>query len=180
MKVYRIILKIYQTNNRLIPLALYKTVRAALWLELVPSVMAMLPKPENFSFFNRLAMLRYSACRIRPVVLPLAIYRTGRETQHHITATLKECDKLFFSNVSTIVHISAEFPVTSCEYERSSSTPRLLKTYLRSTMGQGRLTYLALMDTFVHPQRHISEHIKDSYRFCKEATEKDYFTRHFI
>jgi hypothetical protein len=53
--------------------------------------------------------------------------------------------ELFFSNVATILRISAVFPVTSCECERSISTLRLRKTYLRSTMGQGRLTSLALI-----------------------------------
>ena len=86
-------------------------------------------------------------------------------------------DKLFFSNVSTILHISAVFPVTSCECERSISTLRLLKTYLRSTMGQDKLIWPYDVH-FVLPQRHIREHTQDSYRFCKEATKKDYSTRH--
>ena len=77
---------------------------------------------------------------------------------------------------STILRISAMFPVTNCECERSISTLGLLKTYLRSTMGQGRLTSLALM--YIHRYIPVT-HTKHSCRFCKEAIEKDYSYRHF-
>lgn len=62
--------------------------------------------------------------------------------------TIKACDIHFFQNIATILKICATFPVTSCECERSISVLRLLKTYLRSTMGQERLSSLALM--FIH------------------------------
>ena len=108
---------------------------------MVPSVMTMLPKPDDFSFFfNRLAMLRYLAQWYY-----LWQSSEPEDRPNTITTTLKECDKLFFSKVATILRISAMFPVTSCECERSISTLRLQKPYLRSTMGQCRLTYLVLM-----------------------------------
>ena len=43
-------------------------------------------------------------------------------------------------------------PVTSCEAERSFSTLRRIKTYLRSTMKQERLIGLALLN--VHNSMH--------------------------
>ena len=77
---------------------------------------------------------------------------------------------------ATILRISTVFSATSCECERNISTLQLLKTYLRSTMGQGRLTSLGLM--YIHGDVPVNTQ-KDSCRFCNEATEKDYSSRHF-
>ena len=41
-------------------------------------------------------------------------------------------------------------PVTSCEAEHSFSTLRRVKTYLRSTMAQERLSGLALLNIHSH------------------------------
>lgn len=71
-----------------------------------------------------------------------------------LTTAITECDPVFYKNIFTILKICATFPVTSCECERSISVLRLLKTYLRSTMGQQRLSSLALM--FVHRNITIS------------------------
>ena len=46
---------------------------------------------------------------------------------------------------STALKIFAVLPVSSCEAERSFSSLRRLKTYLRNTMGQDRLTNLTLL-----------------------------------
>ncbi|XP_069104128.1 52 kDa repressor of the inhibitor of the protein kinase-like [Argopecten irradians] len=75
-------------------------------------------------------------------------WKENPEKPSSISATIKACDKDFFSNIHTILKICGTFPVTSCECERSISCLRLLKTYLRSTMGQDRLSALALM--FIH------------------------------
>ena len=48
-------------------------------------------------------------------------------------------------NVHTILRLVCTIPVTSCECERRISVLRRLKTYLHSTMGQERLSGLALM-----------------------------------
>ena len=45
----------------------------------------------------------------------------------------------------TVVHILAVIPATSCSAERSFSALRILKTYLRSTMGQQRVSNIALI-----------------------------------
>lgn len=75
-------------------------------------------------------------------------WKENPEKPSSISATIKACDKDIFSNIHTILKICGTFPVTSCECERSISCLRLLKTYLRSTMGQDRLSALALM--FIH------------------------------
>ena len=50
-----------------------------------------------------------------------------------------------FPNIHILLHLVCTLPVTSIECERSTSVLRRLKTYLRSTMGQERMTGLALM-----------------------------------
>ena len=50
-----------------------------------------------------------------------------------------------YPNIYYILRAICTVPVTSCECERSVSVLRRLKTYLRTTMGQDRVTGLALM-----------------------------------
>ena len=53
--------------------------------------------------------------------------------------------KLSFPNILTALRIFGTIPVTTCTCERSISTLRRLKTFMRSTMGKKRLKSLALM-----------------------------------
>ena len=65
----------------------------------------------------------------------------------NITETIKKTNELSFPNIFTALKILAVLPVTSCTCERSASSIRLLKTYLRSTMSQERLNGLASLYT---------------------------------
>ena len=58
---------------------------------------------------------------------------------------LAHSDGDFFPNICVLLKIMATLPVTSCECERSISMLKLLKTPLRSTMGQDRLNGLAML-----------------------------------
>ena len=59
---------------------------------------------------------------------------------------LKEKDVLMMvPEFSKVLKIYAVLPISSCEAERSFSALKRLKTYLRSNMGQNRLSSLALM-----------------------------------
>ena len=53
---------------------------------------------------------------------------------------------MMLPELSKLMKIFAVLPISSCEAERSFSTLRRLKTYLRSNMGQNRLSSLALMN----------------------------------
>jgi hypothetical protein len=55
-------------------------------------------------------------------------------------------DALSFPNILTAMHIFGTIPVTTCSCERSISTLRRLKTFMRSTMGEKRLRSLALLN----------------------------------
>lgn len=59
--------------------------------------------------------------------------------------TLQYTDKDFYPNINVLLRIMATIPVTSCECERSISLLRLIKTSLRSSMGQDRLNGLAML-----------------------------------
>ena len=55
------------------------------------------------------------------------------------------CDSDVFPNINVLLRIACTLPITSVETERENSVLKNLKTYLRSTMSNERLTGLALM-----------------------------------
>ena len=74
-----------------------------------------------------------------------------------VVQTLAECDQEFFPNIHTLILILCMLPITSAECERSFSTLRRLKTYLRSTMSSKRESGLALMNINYHRDINIEE-----------------------
>ena len=73
-----------------------------------------------------------------------------------------ECNEIMFPNVKKLLKILATIPVSTCTPERSFSTLRRLKTYLRNSTSQNRLNGLALMS--VHREVNISSDlILDSF-----------------
>ena len=76
----------------------------------------------------------------------------------------KNCDKLKFPNIFTLIKIGCTLPVTSAECERSFSAMRRLRAWLRCTMKSDRLSSLAIMK--------MHRNVKVDY---KEAT-KLFFT----
>ena len=62
-----------------------------------------------------------------------------------VKSSLKACDPDDFPNLYMLLKIAATLPVTTCECERSISTMRRLNNYMRCTMGESRLSSLALM-----------------------------------
>ena len=59
--------------------------------------------------------------------------------------SLKVCDQDSFPNIYILLKIAATIPVTSSECERSGNVLKRLNTYLRASMGQERLTSLAMI-----------------------------------
>lgn len=75
---------------------------------------------------------------------------------------LSECNKELFPNIFTLLNIFSSLPVTTATAERTFSTLRRLKTYLRNACGQDRLSGLALMS--VHRNRNIlTEKVIDEF-----------------
>lgn len=56
-----------------------------------------------------------------------------------------ECNELFFPNIKKLIGIFAVIPVSTATPERTFSSLKRIKTYLRNRIGQQRLTGLALM-----------------------------------
>ena len=50
-----------------------------------------------------------------------------------------------FPDLLCLIHIALTVPVTSATAERSFSALKRIKTYLRSTIGQERLSHLAIL-----------------------------------
>lgn len=63
----------------------------------------------------------------------------------YFISCLNACDKHIYPFLHKILKIGATIPVTTATCERSFSTLRRVKTYLRSTSGQDRLNGLALL-----------------------------------
>jgi hypothetical protein len=59
-----------------------------------------------------------------------------------------------YENIRSLLQIFCTLPVTTCTAERAFSAMKLLKTYLRNTMTDERLTGLALM--YIHPEIDIN------------------------
>jgi hypothetical protein len=62
-----------------------------------------------------------------------------------VTNSLLNCSATFYPNISQLLTLVATLPVTTASCERSISSLKLLKTSLRSVMGEPRLNGLALM-----------------------------------
>jgi len=117
-------------------------------INLVPSVITTV---DDFSYEEATSF--YSDDLPNPALVSTEVWRwrekwskedaAGRPAT--LQAALKACDKDFFPNVHTFLRIACTVPVTACENERANSSLKLLKTYLRGSMGQERLSSLALM-----------------------------------
>ncbi|GBL60878.1 hypothetical protein AVEN_90713-1, partial [Araneus ventricosus] len=61
------------------------------------------------------------------------------------------CRQSSYPNVHVLLKILATLPVTICTPERTFSSSRRLKTHLRNSTGEERLTGLALMSIHIVP-----------------------------
>jgi len=82
-------------------------------------------------------------------------YRDLQHNTHRESASpkcvmyfLQLCDKTVYPSIYTLLKIMATLPVTTTENERSFSSLRRLKAYLRSTTGETRLNGLALLNIY--------------------------------
>ena len=65
-----------------------------------------------------------------------------------VSVTLKRADSLAFPNIHLALKLLGTLPITTCEYERSFSSLRIVKTWDRSTTANARLNGVALL--FIH------------------------------
>jgi hypothetical protein len=55
---------------------------------------------------------------------------------------ISKCNPVFYKNVYTLLHILVVLPVTSCEMERTFSSLKRIKNYLRNTTSENILNGL--------------------------------------
>ena len=116
-------------------------------MSLIPSVMSTWPSAQGFQFFED--DLPHPDALHAELHQWFAVWEgAASEKPDSLSDTMKCCDAKYFPNIKAIARICCTFPITSAECERCMSVLRLLKTYLRSTMGGDRFTSLALM--YVH------------------------------
>ncbi|KAL1426288.1 hypothetical protein MTO96_018341 [Rhipicephalus appendiculatus] len=70
------------------------------------------------------------------------------EMSKYATQALKQCNTYMFPNMSTLLKILATLPFTAAAAERSFSTLKRLKTYLRNSSVEERLNGLALISLY--------------------------------
>lgn len=70
----------------------------------------------------------------------------GAEKPKNALEALIACNPLIFPSTYKLLQIIATLPVTTASSERSFSTLKRLKTYLRNTIGENRLNSLALLN----------------------------------
>ena len=82
---------------------------------------------------------------------------------------LEVCDEQVFPNLDKLLTILCTLPVTTATAERTFSGMRRLKTYLRSTMNQTRLTGLAHLninqDINITPKEAVDKFARKSKNF---------------
>lgn len=78
---------------------------------------------------------------------------------------LVSCNKDLYPNIYTLLKIICTLPLTTSTCERSISVIRRLKTYLRATMDQRRMSSLALMHIHYNMQLNLDEIVD---MFCRK------------
>lgn len=74
-------------------------------------------------------------------------YLTDSNIQYNsVIQILNECNSSFFPNIYKLLQILITLPITSCEAERSFSTLKRIKSYLRNTTSERRLNGLAALN----------------------------------
>ena len=84
-----------------------------------------------------------------------------------LSVYLQACDPDIFPNIHLLLRIACTIQVTSADNERSNSTLKLVKGYLRTTMTTERLSGLALMSVhyekpFDYDAVQLTTHVKSS------------------
>ena len=73
--------------------------------------------------------------------------QSAEDRPSSLRKVIEKCDKDFSPNIHTLLRLGCTLPLTSCKNEQANSTRKNLKTFLRSSMGQVRLSSLVLGDS---------------------------------
>ena len=95
--------------------------------------------------------------------------RTEKSIPKSAVEVLSNCDEYIFPLIKNLLCILATLPVSNATAERSFSTLRRLKTWLRTTMGEERLIGLALLHVHFDSEIDIEKIIE---RFAKKRKRR--------
>lgn len=124
----------------------------------------LLPKfAPNVSFRDiEEGVVHYSALLSRPVEAVELEFQTWQilcrgmdNPPYDCMSALDLCDKTFYPAIHSLLSIFATLPVSTATAERTFSVLKYLKSYLRSTTGEERLTGLAL--AYIHRDIDVDE-----------------------
>lgn len=124
---------------------------------LLQSFMCLLPNEQNFSSEHensaKILLEKYKSitnCSILEGIGELKLWwrhvLNSSDTPKNAHNAFLACDESIFPTVRKLLQIFATLPVTTSSSERSFSTLRRLKTYLRNTTSEDRLNGLALLN----------------------------------
>ena len=98
------------------------------------------------------------------------------DTPETLTAALRVCHKATMPVIFTLLQIGATLPVTVCTAERSFSSMKLLKNYLRSNMKEDRLKFGANL----HSQRCRNQCRRGHRQICRKKSKTQFCLILFI
>lgn len=94
-------------------------------------------------------------------------WASADEKPKYFIDALNYCNEQLFPNVFKILKVCATIPVTTASAERSFSTLKRIKTYLRNTMGENRLNGLTALS--IHREIKVNiEEIIDRFESAKK------------
>ena len=74
--------------------------------------------------------------------------------------TIKSCDPVIFPNIHTLLKLSCTLPVASCACEHSASALYQLTNYMWASMGESRMSALALFHMHYSFQIDVNEVVR--------------------
>jgi len=106
------------------------------------------------------------------------LWHAAAEPSKTALDTYTACNASLYPNLSILLQVLVTLPVTTAMPERSFSTLKRLKTYLRSSVGDERLTSLALIH--VHVQTTPIEPVEVVDKFALTGPRKLNFLRKVV
>jgi len=106
----------------------------------------LLQKDANLNFLEKYPEIDISRLRVQLQMFQLDNnFTTIREAADFLSKLSPECSQML-SQVEVLIRLLLVIPASSAEAERSFSTLRRLKTWLRATMTQARLNFLCVLN----------------------------------
>lgn len=102
------------------------------------------------------------------------------EQPNNFIDALNFCDKRIFPNIFNILKICATLPVTIATPERSFSTLKRIKTYLRNVTGQNRLNGLAHMSIHREVPLNVEEIIEKFAQKNRRLSLSEFHYNHYM